>query len=741
MGQIEFLNPKPTVIHCNVNIIHPQLRDLLQPAGEKGKVLFINKLRIDCADFTTKKVPTALCTLDFTAVCLTTGSGLVAAGGQQSELDIRPLLPLPSPSDDSGNLEAGSDSTDGTSAGSLRNSTHEQPTTSRHFPRWHLRTPTGGSINNSICIQPDMNASPSSSRSLSGYPLMGGAGPLEDDKDTCRHREKRRKELEEEMEDDQGTNFIWTRDGPIGRNMPGLEMGQFGSSPRNTGQSSSDALSDRNRIGLRVSEEERLRQMEGNARAHRGQVFRNGLVCSSASRLLGVGNSVRVLVSNNDQSVKEFRLRPPTKWRSAGGVKKIESGLPGLSRLQTVEFPTCINHSSFSPDGRHLVSVGDTPEVFLYSVNPVSGDLTKIATYTASSDASFSTSWSPDGMRFAVASQDGYVSVWDVRSACKIATLQTSQSADSRGSGAARVVKWSPRGNLLAFSEHTNYIHVVETINFTSSQKIKVPVGGTSQGRSALAAAAAASNQAMTSTTTVSSRANVLNDNSSMHGHYDMEDALHSSTDTTDAPTTMITSPSATNAAGSSSSSSAATLLLDSTSPSRFASSGRSSASTVAATNLRTWTSARRYRDIGNNVTARSPLDRALLGEWSNSRRAGVASHPEVYIDDNSTSPSDDRVAPTNSSTSMLIRTVDDIMATFEDETTNTANAAATQRGTGIWSLGELSRRIHRSENAIDISGLTWDPDGDFLYVSTEDLIAQYAVSDLRRSFGKAAMR
>jgi hypothetical protein len=37
--------------------------------------------------------------------------------------------------------------------------------------------------------------------------------------------------------------------------------------------------------------------------------------------------------------------------------------------------------ASFSPDGRHLVSVGDTPEVFLYSVDPVSGELAQITTY------------------------------------------------------------------------------------------------------------------------------------------------------------------------------------------------------------------------------------------------------------------------------------------------------------------------------------------------------------------------
>lgn len=37
--------------------------------------------------------------------------------------------------------------------------------------------------------------------------------------------------------------------------------------------------------------------------------------------------------------------------------------------------------ASFSPDGRHLVSVGDTPDVFLYSVDPVSGELAQITIY------------------------------------------------------------------------------------------------------------------------------------------------------------------------------------------------------------------------------------------------------------------------------------------------------------------------------------------------------------------------
>jgi hypothetical protein len=339
-------------------------------------------------------------------------------------------------------------------------------------------------------------------------------------------------------------------------------------------------------------------------------------------------------------------------------------------------------------------------------------------------------------MRFAVASQDGYVSIWDVRSARKIASLQTSQHSDPRGSGAARVVKWSPRGDLLAFSEHTNYIHVVETTNFTTSQRLKVPVGGSvHQGRNAAAVPNHHHRHRLHPEPASFANAEVeINGTSSVLHDYDVEGSLHSSTDSTDSPSNTTASTTTTTA----------TSILESTSPSRFVTSGRSSAASIAANNIRPWTSARRYRDIGNTANSRSPLDRALLGDWSDSRRG--ASHPEVYIDD-SGPPSrhggsrSSQLAPTNSSTTALARTVDDIMANLEDETTTAAAAAANQRGTGIWSLGELTRRIHRSENSIDISGLTWDPDGDYLYVSTEDLIAQYSVVDLRRSFGKAALR
>lgn len=267
--------------------------------------------------------------------------------------------------------------------------------------------------------------------------------------------------------------------------------------------------------------------------------------------------------------------------------------------------------------------------------------------------------------------------------------------SDVRGSGAARAVKWSPRGDLLAYSEHKNYIHIVETSTFTTSQRIKVPSGATAQTRNAACNTEAAGREA---------------------ADIDTDDVPHSSTDT-------------------SANTAASQGLLEATALNRLARNGSSNNSTRAPP----WHGERRYRmneliNGGDNIM-RSPLDRALLGEWSSSRigrGSRIADDVEVYIDDRNSSTNSSNI---RDSTSMLARTVDSIMATFETE------SGLRNGSSGIWSLGGITRRHNRSDDSVDISGLTWDPDGDYLYVSTEDCIAQYSVLDLRRSFGQAVMR
>lgn len=70
-----------------------------------------------------------------------------------------------------------------------------------------------------------------------------------------------------------------------------------------------------------------------------------------------------------------------------------------------------------------MICVGDNHEVYLYEVISGGSDFRLIRTYRASDDAGFSTSWSKDGKKFAVASQDGVVTVWDHRYAFTLAAL------------------------------------------------------------------------------------------------------------------------------------------------------------------------------------------------------------------------------------------------------------------------------------------------------------------------------
>ncbi|KAL0254052.1 hypothetical protein I308_101431 [Cryptococcus tetragattii IND107] len=208
-----------------------------------------------------------------------------------------------------------------------------------------------------------------------------------------------------------------------------------------------------------------------------------------------------------------------------------------LRAICSTQFDVAANHSSLSPDLRYLVSVGDSTDVSLFEVINEGRDLRKIAVYNAATDAGFSSSWSKDGRKFAVASQDGQVTVWDHRSSRPLAIFQTSPtsthsspsfmhdisashnggnttspgSRHSSGSGnwerwesatrsemilrdpvtgiprtgsstsgkeAARVVKFSPEGSsrdLLVFTEEESNIHIIDARTLTTHVVVPVP--------------------------------------------------------------------------------------------------------------------------------------------------------------------------------------------------------------------------------------------------------------------------
>ncbi|BGP42132.1 hypothetical protein JCM10450v2_006218 [Rhodotorula kratochvilovae] len=158
-----------------------------------------------------------------------------------------------------------------------------------------------------------------------------------------------------------------------------------------------------------------------------------------------------------------------------------------------IRLRTAVNHCSVSPDGKWLVAVGDTNEVFLYDTRAAGYELAHV--FTASDDASFSTDWSEDNVTFAVASQDGFVHVYDLRALPsssrpasptlrgahsaprKVAELRTTQAGPP---GAARKVRFSPGGKridagLMAFTEHRNRVHVVDARTFETFQILDVP--------------------------------------------------------------------------------------------------------------------------------------------------------------------------------------------------------------------------------------------------------------------------
>ncbi|KAF9037704.1 hypothetical protein BJ165DRAFT_1375364, partial [Panaeolus papilionaceus] len=247
----------------------------------------------------------------------------------------------------------------------------------------------------------------------------------------------------------------------------------------------------------------------------------------------------RVGISNNDATVRLYDV--PMRVRNSGR-KLLEVGKVG--------FDVPINHSSISPDGRTLISVGDSNKVYFHHMSggsyitftpimtltipaPITPPSSPVAYYTSAAlAASFSTAFSRDGSKFAVASQEGVVAVWDVR--CTSSPLKTFQServrsaelgAGGRGVGAGSSSTYDATGTLhggnggasdwlsddpwewtrgtkapgwcvrsvkfntaheqadvggrgrevMVFSEHTSLIHIVDARTFETDEVIRVP--------------------------------------------------------------------------------------------------------------------------------------------------------------------------------------------------------------------------------------------------------------------------
>ncbi|KAI8072404.1 WD40-repeat-containing domain protein [Gongronella butleri] len=163
-----------------------------------------------------------------------------------------------------------------------------------------------------------------------------------------------------------------------------------------------------------------------------------------------IGQDIRLLVSNNDATIRVFSV-------------------PLLQLLETIDFRTAVNHSSVSPDGTMMVSVGDDSTIHLFKLNS-NGHYEVVSTMAVS--------WNHSSDKFAVASQDGTVHVWDIRSQLPLCKFGGEHSTITKG--AARCVKFTQAGavDLLAYSEHVSHVSIIDARTFDSQQTLRVGTAG-----------------------------------------------------------------------------------------------------------------------------------------------------------------------------------------------------------------------------------------------------------------------
>ncbi|KAH7913785.1 hypothetical protein BJ138DRAFT_1133846 [Hygrophoropsis aurantiaca] len=243
----------------------------------------------------------------------------------------------------------------------------------------------------------------------------------------------------------------------------------------------------------------------------------NSVILSSLSLNRSQESSVepRLMISNNDHTVKFYDV--PVRGHAPP---------KGIYQIGQLKLDAPVNHSSISPDGRTLLSVGDSEKIYLHQLHGGSRiTFTPITTltvpppstfvHTSTPSASFSTAFSKDGMKFAVASQEGVVAVWDVRSSKPLKVLHTDrmrmpvgQPGNGHGSGRlsdspwdwtrghSRAPGWGVRSlkfgaggypgssghEIMTFTEHTNLLHVVDARTLETEEIIRVG-GLSSTGR------------------------------------------------------------------------------------------------------------------------------------------------------------------------------------------------------------------------------------------------------------------
>jgi len=175
------------------------------------------------------------------------------------------------------------------------------------------------------------------------------------------------------------------------------------------------------------------------------------IVSSSINNNICIHNN-RIFICNNDRTLKIFTMN--------------------LQSNANIHHVAQVNNCAISPDNKFLVIVGDSNDVFLYSIDNDNYKLIKKLKSTE--DGGFSVSWNSTSSAFAVGTQDGYVCLWDIRNDNVLHRFESKQKDNHRG--AVRNVKFSLKNSLdlLFFTEHFSYLTICDMRDFKRCQRIKV---------------------------------------------------------------------------------------------------------------------------------------------------------------------------------------------------------------------------------------------------------------------------
>ncbi|EAU83170.2 hypothetical protein CC1G_07852 [Coprinopsis cinerea okayama7 len=228
----------------------------------------------------------------------------------------------------------------------------------------------------------------------------------------------------------------------------------------------------------------------------------NSVLLTSLSLTSSNESSVepRVGVSNNDFTIRFYDV--PIRSQSLKRARKTGQVLKEVGSLK-LDVP--INHCDSNQVYLHSITGG--ARISFSHINTLSlppPDYPPYALPPPSLAASFSTAFSADGMKFVVASQEGIVAIWDVRSSKPMKVFQTDRSrglsTGMAGNGNAsgwlsddpwawtrgrsRAPGWSVRNvkfggaygsEIMAFTEHTSQVHLVDARTFETHDIIQIP--------------------------------------------------------------------------------------------------------------------------------------------------------------------------------------------------------------------------------------------------------------------------